>query len=84
MTKNKKLIFHALILSSALALAACGDDEEVTQPVTDEAAEETAAPEAESTEDASQAAELKQLRMVKHTDSLICPLMSICLTKMMH
>lgn len=53
MTKNKKLIFPALIMSSALALAACGDDEEVTQPVTDEAAEETAAPEAESTEDAS-------------------------------
>lgn len=53
MTKNKKLIFPALIMSSALALSACGDDEEVTQPVTDESAEETPAPEAESTEDAS-------------------------------
>ena len=34
-----------------LALAACGDDEEVTQPVTDDASEETSAPEAEGTSD---------------------------------
>lgn len=57
MMKNNKLIFPALIMSSALALAACGDDEEVTQPVTDEASEETPAPEAESTEDASPSGE---------------------------
>ncbi len=57
MMKNNKLIFPALIISSALALAACGDDEEVTQPVTDEASEETPAPEAESTEDASPSGE---------------------------
>lgn len=57
MLKNKKFIFPALIMSSALALAACGDDEEVTQPVTDDASEETSAPEAESTEDASPSGE---------------------------
>lgn len=53
MANHKKMIFPVLIMSAALALAACGDDEEVTQPVTDEAPEETATPEAESTEDAS-------------------------------
>ena len=57
MLKNKKFIFPALIMSSALALAACGDDEEVTQPVTDDASEETSSPEAESTEDASPSGE---------------------------
>lgn len=33
---NKKLtLFSSLVLSSSLILAACGDDEQVTQPVTD-------------------------------------------------
>lgn len=53
MTNHKKMIFPVLIMSATLALAACGDDEEVTQPVTEESPEETATPEAESTEDAS-------------------------------
>lgn len=53
MTRNKKMIFPALIMSTTLALAACGNDDEVTQPVTDDAPEETTAPEGESTEDAS-------------------------------
>ncbi|ANU20286.1 hypothetical protein BBI15_08680 [Planococcus plakortidis] len=52
MANNKKLVFPALIMSATLFLAACGDDEEVTQPVTDDAPEETA-PEGESAEDAS-------------------------------
>ncbi|RAZ69425.1 YusW family protein [Planococcus maitriensis] len=53
MATHKKMLFPVLIMSTTLALAACGDDEEVTQPVTDEAPEETTLPEEESTEDAS-------------------------------
>ncbi|MDN5708821.1 MAG: YusW family protein [Planococcus sp. (in: firmicutes)] len=53
MINHKKLIFPVLVMSATLALAACGDDEEVTQPVTDESPEETTPPEEESTEDAS-------------------------------
>lgn len=53
MAHHKKMAFPVLVMSATLALAACGDDEEVTQPVTDDASEETAAPESESTEDAS-------------------------------
>lgn len=54
MITHKKMIFPVLVMSATLALAACGNnDEEVTQPVTDDASEETTAPEAESTEDAS-------------------------------
>ncbi|WP_211655099.1 YusW family protein [Planococcus alpniumensis] len=53
MANHKKMIFPVLVMSATLALAACGDDEEVTQPVTDDASEETAAPEAESADDAS-------------------------------
>lgn len=53
MATHKKMLFPVLIMSATLALAACGDDEEVTQPVTDEAPEETTLPEEESTEDAS-------------------------------
>lgn len=53
MIRNKKMMFTALVMSSTLALAACGSDDEVTQPVTDDAPTETEAPEEESTEDAS-------------------------------
>ncbi|MFC4713175.1 YusW family protein [Planococcus dechangensis] len=53
MIRNKKMIVTALLMSSTLALAACGSDDEVTQPVTDDAPTETEAPEEESTEDAS-------------------------------